>query len=189
MRGSDYNTTFRQRVLRLLMEIRDSIVNIFLDGCKHHRPIQKLRLHAFGPVAEQKNTQGPIQGHTMIGILSNTQALQATYGGPVDSKGQPAPVQGVAFTSTDETVAKLVPGVLAADGTISEDTSGDGFIRCVIVAVANGVCRVRPTADADMGDAVEEIDGEFIDVQVTGGKAVGFGAPVLGQPVDVPPAV
>jgi hypothetical protein len=122
----------------------------------------------------------------MIGILSNTQSLQLTYGGPVDKKGQPAPVQGLVFASTDDTVATLEPGVLGADGTITADTATDDFIRCVAVAKANGVCRVRPTADADMGDGVEEIDGEFVDIQVTGGKATGFGAPVLGTPVEQP---
>jgi hypothetical protein len=122
----------------------------------------------------------------MLVSLTNSQQCQLTYGGPVDKKGKPAQVEGLQYLSTDPNAGTFVPGVLDASGAIVPDTATDGMLRGVIVGQAAGVCRVSITADADLGDGVKTITSEIVDVQVTGGEAVGFGAPVAGAVVDQP---
>jgi hypothetical protein len=168
----------------------DVVVNISvkIDGeeCVP-QPRPKLQLHAFGPVLKQKLNLGLSEGTPMLGILQNDQQAVVTYGGPVDKNGQPAPVEKLVFQSTNEKVATFVAGVI--DPTtlqVVPDTANDGFIRGVVIAQSNGVAQVRISADPDLSDVVAEIDGEFVDIQVTGGQAVGFGAPVFGTPVNKP---
>ena len=122
----------------------------------------------------------------MLAVLTDTQQVQVTYGGPVDAKGNPAAVESLTFVSSDTATATFVPGVLDSSGNVIPDPANDGFIRGVIVAKAAGVCQVNITADADLGDGVKTIDGEKVDVQVTGGQAVGFGNPTVGTPVEQP---
>jgi DNA gyrase inhibitor GyrI len=73
-----------------------------------------------------------------------------------------------------------------ANGVIGLDPANDGMIRGTVVGGEAGVCRVRISADADMGDGVKQVFGEYVDIQVTGGEATGFGSPVFGAPTDQP---
>lgn len=109
----------------------------------------------------------------MLAVLTDSQKVDVTYGSPVDARGKKAGVQpgSVVWRSSDPTVASVTPG--------TEDP-----IMGTIVAGNPGVCQVWPEADADLGDGVLTIQGEKIDVQVTGGQAVGFGGPTLGTPVE-----
>ncbi len=124
---------------------------------------------------------------SVLGVLGETQQGVVTFGGPVTRKNKPAEVQSLTYVSTDESVATFVAGVIDdATKTIVPDTANDGMIRGVVVAQQAGVCRVKLDADADMGDAVETISSEFVDIQVTAAKATGFGSPVFGSPVEQP---
>lgn len=122
----------------------------------------------------------------MLISQTNSQQTQLTYGGPVDKKGKPAQVESLQFVSTDPNAATFVPGVVDASGAVVPDTATDGMLRGVVVGQAAGVCRVSIKADSDLGDGVTTIESEIVDVQVTGGEAVGFGAPVAGAPSDQP---
>lgn len=123
----------------------------------------------------------------MLVSLSNSQQCQLTFGGPVDKKGKPAEVEGLQFVSTDPNAGTFVAGVIdPVTKAVVPDTATDGMLRGVIVGQAAGVCRVSITADSDLGDGVTPIQSEIVDVQVTGGEAVGFGAPVAGAVEDQP---
>lgn len=122
----------------------------------------------------------------MLATLTDTQQVVVTYGGPVDGKGNPAPVESLTFVSQDTSTAEFLPGVPDAAGVIGPDPANDGMIRGTVVSKAAGVTRVNITADADMGDGVKTIDGELVDVQVTTQEAVGFGAPTVGTPTEQP---
>ena len=73
----------------------------------------------------------------------------------VDKKGQAAEVQGVKFSSSDETIATV-------------EDNGDGSAS--IVAGLPGTCQIQVTADADMGDGDTEITGT-LDLTVVAGSA------------------
>jgi hypothetical protein len=162
-------------------------VTVDCDCCCHHHH-KEMPLIGLGPTSEQPKHTGPPQEKPMLATLTDTQQVVATYGGPVDAKGNVAAVESLTFQSSDPATATFVAGVPDSSGNIVPDTANDGKIRGTIVAKAAGVCRVNITADADLGDGVKTIDGEMIDVQVTGGEAVGFGAPTVGTPTSQPPA-
>lgn len=105
--------------------------------------------------------------------LTNTQQVDFEYAQPVDKAGQPADVQtgSVKLKSSDVSVA-----------TVTQDTTNP--FKGLIKSVGKGACQVTISADADLGDGDTEISGEPIDVTVTGGQAVGFGAVTVGTPVE-----
>ncbi len=109
----------------------------------------------------------------MLAVLTDSQKVPVSYGSPVDAKGKKASIQSgsLVWKSSDETVATVTPD--------TEDP-----IAGVIVAGNPGVAEIWPEADADLGDGVVTISGERVGVQVTGGPAVGIGAPALGIPVE-----
>lgn len=121
----------------------------------------------------------------MLAVLADSQQGVVTYGLPLDKRNKPAQVQGLAFVSSDETVAKFVAGVPDASGAIVPQT-GTADIQGTIVAGNPGVAQVWVEADSDLGDGKTIIVSEKVDVQVTGGVAVGFGAPVFGTPTEQP---
>ena len=103
--------------------------------------------------------------------ISNTQKVDFEYAPPVDVDGQPADVQdgSVVQSTSDASVATVTP-----DAT--------NPYKGTITSVGKGTCQITITADADLGDGTVTISGEPIDVTVTGGQAVGFGAVTLGTP-------
>lgn len=107
----------------------------------------------------------------MLAILTDSQQVDVTYADPVDKKGATAPVQNgsIVWKTSDPTVATV--------------SAGAGFAGTIVGGLP-GVAQIWPEADADLGDGVITIMGEKVDVQVTGGQAVGFGAPALGTPVE-----
>lgn len=149
-------------------------INIY-EGCAQgHPPRVPWRLKTFGPVSEQAIPPG-LPGVPMTAVLTSTQQADFEYPKAVDRKGHPAPVEdgSIRLTSSDETVATVTP-----------DPANP--YKGTIVAVGTGVCQVNITADADLGDGVTTIHGEAIDVQVTGGVAVGIGSPTVGAPTEQP---
>lgn len=110
-----------------------------------------------GPISEQKLPR--LKGETIMVTMTDTQQCPISIS-PVDKKGNPAPVQTVAFVSSD-------PAVL----TVTQDTTNP--LSAIVKAVASGAARVNVAADADMGDAVLNITG-FLDFSISGGQAVGL---------------
>jgi hypothetical protein len=90
-----------------------------------------------------------------------------------DSRGRPAPVDGVpVWASSDETVLTVTASV-------------DGM-SAVVDSVAPGTARVTVSADADMGAGVVSITGVSEDVNVTNGSVASVMTLNLGAPVDKP---
>ncbi len=92
-------------------------------------------------------------------ILTDSQKVTISIAA-VDKKGAPADVQGIAFASSDTTVA-----------TVEQD-AGD-MTKAVVVAGMPGSAQISVTADADLGDGVSLLTGVF-DLSVVGGQAVGL---------------
>jgi hypothetical protein len=90
-------------------------------------------------------------------ILTDSQQVTLTIQ-PVDKAGNPAHVEGVAWTTSDTTILTVV----AAEDGLSAVAASTGKL---------GTSQVNVTADALIGDAVAEITG-VIDVEVKAGQAV-----------------
>lgn len=102
-------------------------------------------------------------------ILTDTQKATLTVQ-PLNSKGNPAPVDGVPqWASTNPSVATVTP---AADGLTAE-----------VVAAGIGVTQINCVADADMDeDETREITA-VLDVEVKASEAVQLGI-TAGTPVE-----
>lgn len=89
----------------------------------------------------------------------------------VDRKGNPAQVEAGSwkFSSSDPAVAEITQD--------AEDES-----KFTVTSVGFGVCQINVSADADLGEGVEEISA-FAAVEVIKEKAVGFGF-TFGEPTD-----
>ena len=97
-------------------------------------------------------------------VLPNDHKVTASIQ-PVDAKGNPASIDGLPqWTSSSPAIATVTP--LPADGS-------GVFAAEIIPGDALGTCQINVTADADLGAGTETISG-ILDVQVVGGKAVGF---------------
>ena len=131
-------------------------VQVFVDGvAQEHDHHHKRRLHLrwnVGPVSEQHLT-GPDGVNSMLQLTDSQKARVSVSA--VDKKGQAAEVQGVKFSSSDETIATV-------------EDNGDGSAS--IVAGLPGTCQIQVTADADMGDGDTEITGT-LDLTVVAGSA------------------
>ncbi len=94
-------------------------------------------------------------------VLTATQKSTCTID-PRDSKGNPAPVDGVPeWSSSNPSVATVVP---SADG-----------LTCDVVAAGVGETQISVVADADMDDGeTREITGT-LDVEVKAAEAVTMG--------------
>lgn len=147
-------------------------INVYINGKRHHKH-RKLRLESFGPVSEQDIPPGP-RGEKMTGSFSDSQKVVLTYANPKDKKGEPATVQK----------GSLVWKVEPDNGTVSVVPISEDPPSASVVMGHPGVCEVWPTADADLGDNVETIEGERTGIQVTAGKAVAIGSPVFGAPEE-----
>ena len=100
------------------------------------------------------------KGITML-VLPNDHKVTASIQ-PVDSKGNPASIDGLAAWSSSNTTIVTVTNV--STDTLSAD---------VVPGTALGSAQVNVTADADLGSGVQTING-VLDVQVVAGQAVGF---------------
>lgn len=88
--------------------------------------------------------------------LDVLQQFSLRVAGGHDRKGNPAPLEGIAFASSD-------PAVLAVTD------NGDGTALCKAVAI--GACNVQITADAHIGEGVTPIS-KLLEVTVKGAEAV-----------------
>ena len=102
--------------------------------------------------------------------LTNTQQAALSISA-VDRKGRPAPVDSIVFTSSDDTVARVIADV--------SDPS-----KALLQAVDAGTAQINVTADADLGDGVSELHGT-LDVTVVAGQAVAL-AINTGTPEEQP---
>lgn len=94
-------------------------------------------------------------------ILPNDHKVTASIQ-PVDAKGNPATIDGLAsWSSSSNDIASVTN--LSAD-TLSAD---------VVPGTQLGTCQINVTADADLGSGVTTISG-VLDCQVVAGQAVGF---------------
>lgn len=88
-----------------------------------------------------------------------------------DSKGRPAPVDGVpVWASSDETVIRVTP-----------DATG---MMASVDTVAPGTARVTVSADADLGAGTVTITGVSEDIDVTSGNVAAVVSLSLGAPAD-----
>ena len=94
-------------------------------------------------------------------ILQNDHKVTASIT-PVDAKGNPATIDGLAnWTSS------------ASDIVAIQNVSADSLSAEIVPGTALGTAQINVTADADLGSGVTTING-VLDVQVVAGQAVGF---------------
>ena len=94
----------------------------------------------------------------------------------VDAHGNPAKVDGdVEWTSSDDTIAKVVPGAAMS------------FKATVQAAGKVGTAQITVSADADLGAGVKELV-TLMDVTTVAGEAVAGTITPTGAPTPVPPA-
>jgi len=94
-------------------------------------------------------------------ILPNDHQVTASIQ-PIDSKGNPAAIDGLAnWTSSNPAIASV------------QNVSADSLSADIVPGATLGSCQINVTADADLGSGVATISG-VLDVQVAAGQAVGF---------------
>jgi hypothetical protein len=111
-----------------------------------------------------------IEGETMALTLTAVQQVGVSVSA-VDAKGNPAQVEDVVFSSSDEAVLLVKP-----------DTSDPH--KATAVAVAVGTAQVKVQADADIGEGVTNLTG-LLDIEVVAAEAVSLGM-TAGTPEDQP---
>jgi len=94
-------------------------------------------------------------------VLPNDHKVTASIQ-PVDAKGNPATIDGLASWSSS-----------SADIVTVTNVSADSLSADVVPGTALGSAQINVTADADLGSGVQTING-VLDVQVVAGQAVGF---------------
>ncbi len=102
--------------------------------------------------------------NTSLGRLIIMYQLQADKAvevavGAVDKAGNPALVQGVIWTSSDETIFTV------------EQNPEDPMKAKIKPVGTLGSAQIQVSADADLGEGVETLSG-FADIEIVGGKAV-----------------
>jgi hypothetical protein len=106
-------------------------------------------------------------------VLPNDQKVVASIQ-PVDAKGNPATIDGLAvWTSSSTAVATI------------ENVSSDSLSAEVVPSSAIGSCQINVQADADLGAGITNITG-VLDVSVVAGQAVGFTI-TTAPPVPITP--
>jgi hypothetical protein len=111
-----------------------------------------------------------VKGEGMALTLTAVQQVKVSVSA-VDAKGNPAEVEDVAFSSSDESV-------LTVTAEADDPTQG------LAVAVAIGTAQVKVTADADIGEGVKTLTG-LLDVEVVAAEAVSLSV-AAGTPEDQP---
>ena len=94
-------------------------------------------------------------------VLANNHKVTASIT-PVDSKGNPAAIDGLASWTSS-----------ATDIVTVQNVSADSLSAEVVPGSALGTAQINVTADADLGSGITTING-ILDVQVVAGQAVGF---------------
>lgn len=126
-----------------------------------------------------------IDGQTTEGVtmLQLTTTEEAALGIQFfDKNKQPTGVDGPpVWTSSNDAVATVVPGTLAADGTVTPDPTG---INAVVIAHTVGTAQITNTADADMSPGVRNLINT-LDVTVSPAEAVS-GNITTAIPVEQP---
>src|SRR5262245_8616952 len=107
------------------------------------------------------NHNGVTTKNVMSLILANDHKVTASIQ-PVDAKGNPAAIDGLAAWSSS-----------SADIVTVTNISADSLSADVVPGTALGTAQINVTADADLGSGVTTING-VLDVQVVAGQAVGF---------------
>lgn len=115
------------------------------------------------------NLEGEIIEGATATTMKNSQKLTLSIQ-PVDKNGNPAELGSVpAWAINDSTLASLTP-------------TGDG-LNCELAGIGpSGTTKVVVSADADLGEGVKPIFGEY-ELTVTPGDAVGFKI-TASEPVD-----
>lgn len=115
----------------------------------------------------------------MASTFTTEQALPFTFK-VVDGRGRVRPVQGTPVSvSSDETIATVA--ITAGDANV-----WNGLISSVSPSPEGSTQRVTVTADADLGEGVNEVIG-FLDFTVTLDPRTGarVAEMVAGTPVEV----
>ena len=97
---------------------------------------------------------------TML-VLPNDHKVTASIQ-PVDAKGNPATIDGLASWSSSNTAIAGIANV-----------SADSLSADILPGQELGTCQINVQADADLGSGTTAITG-VLDVQVVAGQAVGF---------------
>jgi hypothetical protein len=106
-------------------------------------------------------------------VLPNDQKVVASIQ-PVDAKGNPATIDGLAvWTSSSTDIASI------------QNVSPDSLSAEVVPGSAIGSCQINVQADADLGAGITNITG-VLDVSVVAGQAVGFTI-TTAPPVPITP--
>ena len=106
-------------------------------------------------------SNGVITKNISMLVLPNDHKVTASIQ-PVDAKGNPATIDGLASWSSSSTDIVTVTNI-----------STDSLSADVVPGTALGTAQINVTADADLGGGVTTING-VLDVQVVAGQAVGF---------------
>ena len=106
-------------------------------------------------------SNGVITKNISMLVLPNDHKVTASIQ-PVDAKGNPATIDGLASWSSSSTDIVTVTNI-----------STDSLSADVVPGTALGAAQINVTADADLGGGVTTING-VLDVQVVAGQAVGF---------------
>ena len=142
------------------------MINLSIDWNKRvailadtDKPLPKL-------VFEIKIGQLTFKGVDLMFLLRDDQTAHVIIKA-VDAKGFDATLQTITYSSSDEKVATVLGGVIAA--------------------VAPGTATINVVADADLGAGVVKIAGT-LDVQVVAGQAVALAVTAEIIPVTAPAA-
>ncbi len=117
----------------------------------------------------------------MASTFTTEQALPFTFK-VVDGRGRVQPIQGdPVAASSDETIATVT--IAKGDGNV-----WNGLINSVSPSPADSTQRVTVTADADLGEGVQEVVG-FLDFTITLDPRSGarIAEMVAGEPIELTP--
>jgi hypothetical protein len=107
------------------------------------------------------NCGGVILKNPSMLALPNDHKVTASIQ-PVDAKGNPATIDGLASWSSSN------PAIADVSAISTDSLSAD-----VVPGTTLGSCQINVQADADLGSGVTQITG-VLDVTVVAGQAVGF---------------
>lgn len=104
-----------------------------------------------------------VRGDIEMTTLTDIQKVKIGPVTAVDAKGNPAPIEGVTFTSSDVAIVAVVD-------------NGDGTATATAVGPL-GTAQVRVDADAQIGDGVVPLTG-LVDLEVVASEAVALSVAV-----------
>lgn len=151
---------FKDRVMGALLAINHKLDLIWKKLNEQRRPRATKLVIGVSVKDGEYVTVRHKKGHKMAITLRDDFILPLVVSG-ADAKGFAAPVEGVTYSSSDETIATV-------------DANG------VVTPVAPGTAQVTVKADAEIGDGEVDLVGT-VDVEVVAGQAVTLA--VSGTPV------